>query len=327
MGQENEKWSDRYCIYESIKPRIGTMRVILVDNLIADENQYADLARLEPDFQAGKWVRLERMIASLAMNNIESNVRKLVLEPDIRTVHLSELNENLVQEFDPDAIVLSGTLRDFDYYSTELIENFNRFIKQTGVPVLAICGGHQLVGQAFGATIITLDDKLPREKRQGRLIEYQYRFVKITDIADPIFSGIDERPSPRWQRYTKRRHLLRIWQNHGLQLDRLPEGFEKLARGYLTEIQMMVRRTTRQLIYGVQFHIEKSFQDWQTDKYWDHRSESRDGRMIFDNFLIESLHFRGRESNLVGAGGAKPPAEKPTLIPTNGSGGIPATGY
>jgi GMP synthase-like glutamine amidotransferase len=51
-------------------------------------------------------------------------------------------------------------------------------------------------------------------------------------------------------------------------LDRLPTGFTQLARGYLSEIQMMVRRTSEQLIYGVQFHIEKSFQDWQQDNYW-----------------------------------------------------------
>ncbi len=327
MGQVNETWSDRYCVFELITPRIQTMRVILVDNLIADESQYSDAARREPDFHVGKWVRLERMIASLAMGNIEGNVRRLVREPEIHTVHLSDLNEDLARKLDPDAIVLSGTLRDFDLYAPELIENFNRFIKQTTTPVLAICGGHQLVGQSFGATIVTLDDKTPNEKRAGRLIEYQYRFVKITDVADPIFAGIDERPSARWQRYTNRRHLLRVWQNHGLQLDRLPDGFEKLARGYLSEIQMMVRRTPGQLIYGVQFHIEKSFQDWQTDKYWDHRSESRDGRLIFDNFLVESLRFRGRESNLVSGDDARPIGEKSRVTSANSSAGIPATGF
>ena len=75
------------------------------------------------------------------------------------------------------------------------------------------------------------------------------------------------------------------WQERGT-------GFAQLARGYLSEIQMMVRRTSEQLIYGVQFHIEKSFQDWQQDNYWEHRNESRDGRMIFSNFLDEAQRFR-----------------------------------
>ncbi|MEP7342430.1 MAG: gamma-glutamyl-gamma-aminobutyrate hydrolase family protein [Acidobacteriota bacterium] len=327
MQGNNETWSDRYCVYEIIKPHIQSMRVMLVDNLVGDETQYSDVARHQPGFHAGKWVRLERMIAGMAMGNIESNVRKLIRQPEILTVHLSQLNEQTVRDFDPDAIVLSGTLRDFDLYAPELIENFNRFIKTTGVPVMAICGGHQLVGQAFGAKITTLDHKLPSEKRERRLIEYQYRFVKITDPADPIFAGIDERPDARWQKYTKRRQLLRIWQNHGLHLDRLPDGFKKLARGYLSEVQMMVRRTSEQLIYGVQFHIEKSFQDWQTDKYWDHRNESRDGRLLFDNFLIESLRFRGKEFNLMNGSGSLPQPETAKAATASGTAGIPATGF
>lgn len=327
MNQTSEQSDNSYCVFEIIKPRIQTMRVLLVDNLIADEDQYSDIARREPDFHAGKWVRLERMIAGMAMSNIENNVRKLISKPEIRTVHLSDLNEETVRGFDPDAIVLSGTLRDFDLYSDEIIDGFNQFVRQTHVPVMAICGGHQMVGQAFGATITTLDNKPPGEKRSGRLIEYQYRFVKITDASDPIFAGIENRPSARWQKYTNRKHLLRVWQNHGLEIDRLPTGFKQLARGYLSEYQMMVRRTADQLIYGVQFHIEKSFQDWQTDKYWDHRNESRDGRLLFDNFLIESLRFRGKTANLVKEGDIAPEVMVTKAVSPNGSTGIPATGF
>ena len=327
MIEKRETWSDRYCVFEVIRPRIQTMRVMLVDNLIADESQYSDVARRERDFHAGRWVRLERMIANEAIVNIESNLRNLVVAPEIRVVHLSQLNDALVREFDPDAIVLSGALRDFDLYDQALIEGFNQFIKKTRVPTLAICGGHQLVGQAFGADVTTLDGKSPGEKRSGRLIEYQYRFVKITDLGDPIFAGIDDRPDARWQRYTKRRHLLRVWQNHGLQIDRLPAGFKQLARGYLSEYQMIARRAEGQLIYGVQFHIEKSFQDWQADKYWDHRSESRDGRMIFDNFLVESLRFRGKEANLVSGDNGKAVAGETQASAATGSAGLPGTGF
>ena len=327
MIEKRETWSDRYCVFEVIRPRIQTMRVMLVDNLIADESQYSDIARRERDFHAGRWVRLERMIASMAIGNIENNVRNLVVAPEVRVVHLSQLNDALVHEFDPDAIVLSGTLRDFDLYDQALIEGFNQFIKKARVPTLAICGGHQLVGQAFGAGVTTLDGKSPGKKRSGRLIEYQYRFVKITDASDPIFAGIDDRPDARWQRYTKRRHLLRVWQNHGLQIDRLPAGFKQLARGYLSEYQMIARRAEGQLIYGVQFHIEKSFQDWQADKYWDHRSESRDGRMIFDNFLVESLRFRGKEANLVSGDNSKAVAGETQASAATGSAGPPGTGF
>jgi GMP synthase-like glutamine amidotransferase len=281
-----------YCVFEPITPDIEEIRAVVVDALVGRESEYSDIARQDPEFDEQQWIKRERKIASIAMENIRSNIEKLVKNPDIRTVHLSELNSDLIQDFRPDSIIISGTLRDFDYYDPAIIENFNRFIIPNRVPVLGICGGHQLVGQAFGATVITIDNQLPSKRRTDRITEYQYRFVKIIDTADPIFAGMRDPSNQRWQDYTKKQSMIRVWQNHGLQLDRLPEGFHQLARGYLSEIQMMVRRTREQLIYGVQFHIEKSFQDWEVDKYWEHRNESRDGRLLFEHFLIEALRFR-----------------------------------
>lgn len=326
-----EMSSERYCVYEPILPRIRTMRVILVDNLVSDEQHYSEAARREPDFHPGRWVRFERMVASLAMANIERNIRMLVHQPIVQILHLADLTAEAVTAFEADAIVLSGTLRDFDLYHPGLLDQFQSFIHRVQVPVMGICGGHQMIGQAFGAEIRTLDGQTPAEKRHGRLIEYQYRFVKITELSDPIFAGIENRPSARWQKYTNRRQLLRVWQNHGLEVDRLPEGFTQLARGYLTEVQMMVRRTDRQLIYGTQFHLEKSFQDWQADTYWDHRNESRDGRLLFDNFLVEALRFRGREANLFDGSAPLPlpPSGQPLSDGGQGSGPapLPTTGF
>jgi len=323
--------SNRYCVFELILPHIQTMRVLLVNNLIIEEDQYSEAARREKDFNAKRWADLERKISGMALANIAGNLHKLVREPEVRTIHLSELNEATVAAFDPDAIVLSGTLRDFDYYHPTLLQGFNQFIHQTRVPVLGICGGHQLIGQAYGAQITTIDGKPPSTRRQGRLIEYQYRFVKITDVHDPIFAGIEDRPqselAPRWQKYTERRQLLRVWQNHGLEIDRLPEGFKHLGRGYLSEYQMMVKRTPEQLIYSVQFHLEKSFQDWQADTYWEHRNESRDGRLLFGNFLVEALKYRGKGEQLIKG------KIEPALLTKKAAAGVaisvdvPATGF
>ena len=281
-----------YCSYEAIVPRIKAVRVITVDSLVGEESHYSAIARSAPDFNGEKWLKLERRIAGLALGNIESNIQRLVVAPVIKRVHFSALTEELANEFGAEAIVLSGTLRDFDFYESSLFEHFKQFILNTKIPVLAICGGHQMVGQAFGSSIQTLDEKLPSERRADRIVEYQYRFVTITDDHDPIFEGISFHPEyDRDHRHSK---VIRVWQNHSLQLANLPNGFKLLARGYLSEQQMMVRRTADQLIYSVQFHIEKSFQDFHLDNYWNHRVESRDGRMIFENFLIEALRFRGR---------------------------------
>lgn len=285
-----------FCRYEPIEKQIPRARVLVVNNLLDSVDHFSSVAPTLPGFRAVTWIRREQEISQRAIANIVSNVENLVVEPEVKVIHLSEIGDALVSGFDPDAIVLSGTLRDFDLYRPDLIERFGEFIRETPYPVLGICGGHQLIGECFGTRITTLNDKLPSEVREGRMVEYQYRLVKITQPDDPIFAGIRDRESPRWERYTKRKHVLTVWQNHGLKIDRVPEGFAQLARSYLTEIQMMVRRSQRQLIYAVQFHIEKSFEDFDRldPTMWDHRNKSRDGRMIFENFLIEALQWRDR---------------------------------
>ncbi len=283
---------NNYCVYEPIVPEINAIRVLTIDSLVGAEDHYSEVARSAPDFDAAKWLKLERKIAGMALANIESNLERLVINPIIKRIHFTELNHALTNEFQAEAIILSGTLRDFDFYEAHLFENLNEFLRTTSVPILAICGGHQMVGQAFGANVVTLDAKLPSERRTNRLVEYQYRFVRIANEDDPIFERLLGHPG--YERQHKNTKVMRVWQNHGLQLDRLPPGFTNLARGYLSEQQMMVRRTEQQLIYGVQFHIEKSFQDWNWDNYWNHRVESRDGRLIFENFLIEALRFVGK---------------------------------
>ena len=226
------------------------------------------------------------------MENIKRNVERLVRRPAVEIVHLADTVE-AVQRFRPDAIVLSGTLRDFDYYHPRMIELFANFITTTKIPVLAICGGHQLVGECFGARIVTLDNLEPIAKRNGRINEYQYRFIRITDATDPIFQGINDNESGIWQDYTKEANILRVWQNHGLQLDRVPEGFKLLATAYLCKNQMMVKRTGGQLIYTVQFHLEKSFEDWNKNHTrWEHPNESRDGRILFENFMELALEYK-----------------------------------
>ena len=142
--------------------------------------------------------------------------------------------------------------------------------------------------------VVTLSRLEQHEQRENRPHEYQYRFVRIIDPADPIFAGIDNPQSRLWQDYTKEGRILRVWQNHGLQLDRMPEGFKLLATSYLCKNQMMVKRTDDQLIYSVQFHLEKSFEDWNHSRTrWEHQNESRDGRILFENFLKLALSALG----------------------------------
>jgi len=281
-----------FCRYEPIEKRIEAARVLVVDNLLRDQGDLSDVARSQWGETAAAQLKRERQIAKMAIENIINNVQRLVKSPITHVTHLSNLAAAAGQ-FGPDAIVLSGTLRDFDFYKPEILETFGQFIRSTTVPVLAICGGHQLVGLSFGAHVVTLDKLEQYEQRENRPQEYQYRFIRITDASDPIFRGICDPASGIWQDYTKQSRILRVWQNHGLQLDRIPEGFTLLATSYLCRNQMMVKRSGGQFIYTVQFHLEKSFEDWKKSRTrWEHPNESRDGRILFENFLYLALKHR-----------------------------------
>jgi len=281
-----------FCRYESIEKNIDSARVLIVDNLLRDEDDLSEIAVTEFGKDISAQLKQERQIASLALQNIVTNIARLVKEPETEVTHVSTLPEAL-EKFQPDAIVLSGTLRDFDYYKPEILSGFADFIHTTQKPVLGICGGHQLIGLSFGARVITLDQQEQEKRRTNRVTEYQYRFVRIVEPEDPIFAGIDNPESRVWQDYTREGRILRVWQNHGLQLDRVPAVFKLLARSYLCRNQMMVKRSDNQLIYSVQFHLEKSFEDWHSNPTrWEHPNESRDGRLLFENFLRLALAHR-----------------------------------
>lgn len=268
-----------FCRYEPVNQNIESARVLVIDNLLRDERDLSPVAHEEWGELLAAELRRERLIAGMAIENILNNVSRLVKRPTTEVAHLSEIT-TATKSFQPDAIVLSGTLRDFDYYQPAILENFSTFIRETKTPVLAICGGHQLVGLSFGARVITLDKLEQHEQRLQRTQEYQYRFIRIIEPNDPIFTNLNciDPDSPA--------RILRVWQNHGLQLDRIPDGFELLATSYLCRNQMMVKRTDGQLIYTVQFHLEKSFEDWNKNRTrWEHPNDSRDGRILFENFL------------------------------------------
>lgn len=274
-----------YCRYEPIVKSIEHAKVLIVNDLLRYESDMSELAKKEWNDTAKSRLDFERFVSSMACNNIAQNVLRLVQHPKTLTVHLSEIAE-AAKAFRPDAIVMSGSYSDFDYYNPEHLERFDQFIKSTKIPVLAICGAHQLVGMSFGSKLTTLDGHDLSEKRTDRMVEYQYRFVKIVDKSDPIFAGNSDKRSDVWQDYTKDDDILRVWQNHGIQVEGVPAGFKLLASSYLCKNQMMVKRSGGQLIYSVQFHLEKSFEDWSKNPTrWEHPNESRDGRILFENFL------------------------------------------
>lgn len=100
-----------------------------------------------------------------------------------------------------------------------------------GVPVLGVCFGHQLIGYAFGARVIT----------NPKGYEIGTRTVELTDAghADPIFAGV----RPRFA--TNLTHF-------DVVVDP-PARVRQLARNGMTELQAIA---VGDHVRGVQFHPE-----------------------------------------------------------------------
>src|SRR6266542_1275234 len=125
-----------FCRYEPIEKRIEAVRVLVVDNLLRDERDLSEVALRDWAAGAALQLKRERKIAAMALENIINNVQRLVKNPTTQITHVAELF-TAVTHFAPDAIVLGGTLRDFDYYKPEILENFADFVRTTTIPILA----------------------------------------------------------------------------------------------------------------------------------------------------------------------------------------------
>ena len=115
-----------FCRYEPIEQKIEKARILVVDNLLRDEQDLSPVAIREWGDLAAAQLKRERMIAGMAIENILTNVARLVKEPTTEVVHVSDV-ARAAADFKPQAIVLSGTLRDFDYYQQSILESFGGF--------------------------------------------------------------------------------------------------------------------------------------------------------------------------------------------------------
>src|SRR2546423_14359760 len=102
-----------FCRYEPIEKTIERARVLIVDDLLRDRRDLSPVAYQEWGRRTDTNLQRERKIAEMAVGNIRNNVARLVRDHDMKVQHLSETAAE-TEKFKPDAILLSGTLSDFD---------------------------------------------------------------------------------------------------------------------------------------------------------------------------------------------------------------------
>ncbi len=102
------------------------------------------------------------------------------------------------------------------------------WVFESGVPVLGICYGMQLLAHQLGG-------------RVGPSVEREYGPARIELLEDsPLFAGL-----PR---------ELDVWMSHGDRIEELPPGFRAIARSENSPVAAMADPTRR--YYGLQFHPE-----------------------------------------------------------------------
>lgn len=157
----------------------------------------------------------------------------------------------------PRAIILSGN--NADYPNLPMFEYNGEFeiIRNTKIPLLGICAGHQFLAMAYGYT---------RARSMGwsdiSALESKQKMTRIKiDKKDPIFAGMrDNFTAP---------------EVHSWAVVAPGPEFEVIASSGYVQVQ----KSTKRLIYGVQFHPE-------IEVPYNH------GAKIIENFLRMALKIK-----------------------------------
>lgn len=166
-------------------------------------------------------------------------------QPEMIEYMVAGLKDAVLQK-DPDMVILTGSNFMLSKPDTRMVFRPEMdLVRETDLPFLGICFGHQLMGAAYGSQVVDLGHNI-REFKKVRLLG-----------KERLFEGL---PSS-----------INVSESHRQALSRVPEGFRHLAESATSQVEAMCHR--ERPIYGVQFHPERS------DEKHPH------GRIIIQNFL------------------------------------------
>jgi len=107
-----------------------------------------------------------------------------------------------------------------------------RYVLDSGLPVLGLCYGMQLLAHTFGARVA------PAQSR-----EYGLASIELM-VDSPLWAGLE----------SSAHSSLDVWMSHGDRVESLPSGFAALARSANSPYAAI--GDERRKLYGLQFHPE-----------------------------------------------------------------------
>lgn len=168
--------------------------------------------------------------------DLAKHVQSIAPEYEVITVPFYEISleklNNLTKK--PSAIILSGN--NADYPNLPMFEYNGEFeiIRNTHIPILGICAGHQFLAMAYGYS---------RARSMGwsdiSAIQSKKKITHINIVKnDPIF--------------TEMKNNFTAPEVHSWSVVDPAEEFEVIAKSSYIQVQ----KSTKRLIYGIQFHAE-----------------------------------------------------------------------
>lgn len=163
-------------------------------------------------------------------------VESLDLGLETLTVPHYEVSMEMLNSLEkkPVAIILSGN--NVDYQNVAMFE-FNgeyEIIRESDIPILGICCGHQQLAMAYGYTYARSMGWSDITAMESRLKRTEIKQIK----EDPVFQGI---PNP----------FVAV-EIHGWAIAKMPPDFELIAQSTYNQ----AIKNGKRMIYGEQFHAE-----------------------------------------------------------------------
>jgi GMP synthase (glutamine-hydrolysing) len=159
------------------------------------------------------------------------------------------------------AIAISGNTTDWEDYDFTTFQPLFDLVKSGKIPVIGLCGGHQLIGLMYQAECGPLRKLESGETDPADFAPGWYKEVGFMPVQvikdDPIFESLGDQPI--------------FFESHYWEIKQVPDEFELLASTEECKVQTI--RHKQFLIYGTQFHPEVN------------SAEHRDGRKLLANFF------------------------------------------
>lgn len=159
-----------------------------------------------------------------------------------------DVDFNLIQEFNPKGLILSGGPESVHLDDGPKID---ARVFDLAIPVLGICYGMQAIAHHFGGTVIASDEK-----------EFGYAQVVLSGDSKLLDGIFDEQIDNQGQ--------LDVWMSHGDKVDVMPKDFHVTSSSSTAPVTSF--ENTDSTVFGIQFHAEV-----------EHTAQ---GRMIFERFLF-----------------------------------------